>query len=759
MAINQVVLGVPGDGVVLDWQGRNKGRIFLSNSLDNDSLGIDTMDLEHDLSATYGPVIVPKTASALMAADGRLLAGQPVKRYMLADPAAYAEGHPITFCRNGKLFIKGYLRKKMTPTVGTTYSIQCHSGVGILSEAFKHYGGIYEGVEAGVLIDEIIGGLIPYTLDPAFKHELLFGYLPIADRRRNLHQVLFALGASVFKNNNGDVYIGALNPNAEYQIIPPGRVYSAGGSVAPIASVSHVTVVEHKYFVGSDVAQVVLHDGEVESDQVVSPMREVVNGEYKYVTYVGQIVTFDQPIQPLSLYAEDTSGTEVDILVRDANYCILPPSGSLRLVGTPYTHTTRQITRPTATGRSASSLAAINGKAVTVSEATLVSMVNSENVADRVYSYYKNAEIVKCSIVVENERPGDKVQFTDPKGRQVQGIIASMDINVSNTLKAAVEVVTGYTPTGVGNYYKNSEIITQDGTFTVPLNIKTGSNGKAKVRLVLIGGGSGGWSGAPGEDGEKSGGMGTNTDTPGQSGRGGAVGIGGAGGRVYVVTLEVTPGQTLTFTIGKGGKGGVCDGTASVKGSDGTATVCGEYSSAQGAVSQTGYVDILNGGTYGYQGPVGWKRGGDGNNENGTVAGVTAYDEQGNPVTRKPGANGTEKSTSKSSWTANAGGGLGGGAGSKSDGVDGKNGTVAISSDGRGTARGGVGGDGGDGADGKKGAVPGDGGQGGDGGGGGGGGGYANNTDSNRSVCGGGGKGGLGGNGGDGADGAAIVYF
>lgn len=764
LAINQVVLGFPGDGVVLDWRGRSKGRIFLSNSLANDKLGIDTMDLEHDLGALYGPVIVPETASGLMAADGRLLAGQPVKRYLLANPADYAEGQIVTFWRNGKLFHKGYLQTKMTSTVGTMYDIKCHSGVGILSEAFEHYGGVYDGVEAGELISEIIGGRIPYTLDPAFEHELLFGWLPIAKPRSNLQQVLFALGASVFKDKHGDMYIGALDPNAAYLTIPGDRVYSAGGSVSPIASVSHVTVVEHKYFTSADEAPVVLHDGEVEADQVISPVREWVDGKLQYVTYTGQVIQFKQPIQPWSLYAEDSTGAEVEIPVRGANYCILPPTGSCRLVGTPYTHTTRQITRPGVTGRAASSLVSISGKAVTVKEATLVSMVNAENVADRVYAYYKNAEITKCSIVVGDERPGDKVQFLDPKGRFVQGIIASMDINISNTLKADVEVVTGYTPTGTGNYYKNAQVFTTDGTFTVPLDAKTDANGKVKLRIVLISGGSGGWSGAPGEAGEKAAGLGSNVDRPGQSGQGGAAGYGGAGGRVYVFTLEATPGQVLTFHIGKGGKGGVCDGVASIIGTEGGDTTCGEYSSALGAVSSVGYVDILSGRTYGKRGLAGDHDGCAGNDVDNNGSSITVYDDQGNPTTYTTGTNGTGKDKSGTAndgteWAASAGGGLGGGAGSKSNGENGSNGGVGISANKMGTARGGAGGKGGDGADGKPGKVPGEGGQGGDGGGGGGGGGYANHTDSHQSAPGPGGEGGLAGTGGDGADGAAIVYF
>lgn len=742
MGKNQIVLGTMDAGVPLDRLGLRSGRLFLSSSLAADALGIDTMEVEHDFAYTAPTVFRPVGSSTLRTADGKLFGVQPEVRRLMADPSAYNYGHIVSYARDNALFWKGYL-KKMPPVRKSIYDVCCQSAIGILEDAEDHYGGIYNGVAVSVLLDDIIGGLVPYTLDPALANEEVYGWLPKASRRSNLHQLVFAIGASVFKDENGDMYIGVLDPNAGYAEIPAKRIYTSGSSKSEASVVSRVTVLEHRYLALGTEEETVLFDGEVPADTVLSPVREPEYVEpnrplpnpIPWGVKVGAMVVFKEPMHNLRV-----EGSE--ILVAGANYAILAPSGACTLYGRPYTHTTRQVTR---SAPAVSGVAAVGGKTVTVKEATLVSLVNSENVADRVFAYYNGAKTVKVNMVVESERPGDKVAFTDAEGNRVEGIIGSMDITMSNTLKGAVEVVTGYTPTGIGNSYRHSVLITQNTTWTVPAGV-------TRIRLVLIGGGTGGSSGYPGADGTGQR-MGTSSYTGGKGGAGGLGGAGGQGGKILVVTLDVTPGQVLTFNIGKGGIGGVCDGNGSVAGSEGGATTCGIYTSADGAASPIGYVDLLGKLTYatpGYDNPVAGCKGAgsDGPGERITV----------NDVVYGPGDQGNGSSLTGSGWEAHAGGGYGGGAAYGSSGAAGKNGSTR-SNNGHGFATGGKGGDGADGAAGDNAQIPGAGGDGGYGGGGGGGGGYAYHTHANYSDPGDGGKGGLGGDGGDGADGAGLIFF
>lgn len=740
MGKNKIILGELGSGVALPDGGPT--RVFLGMSLASDGLEIDTLTATKDLVQSVPTLFRPKDADGLRLADGKLLAVQPRTKMRVANPDAYQYGDIVTYARDNALFAKFHL--KAFPLVwGSTYDLKCQSAVGILQDALQHQGGVYDGVTADWLIADIIADLVPYTLDPALKNEKLYGYLPWASRRDNLQQVLFALGANVFKDENGDMYIGALDPDSATAKRP--IVYTAQRADADNVPAGRVTVLEHKFVALDSTEEIVLFDGEVPADTVISPVREwgtivenaleqgsnleetpnkpVVREVLQWVTKTGTLVPFDQPMQVNSLRVEGS-----EILVCGTNFAVLAPCGSCKLYGKPYTHITRQISRP---ALSAADAVNVGGKELTVKDATLVTMVNSENVADRVYAYYKNGHVIKADMVIDSERPGDKVAFTDAHGRDIQGIIKSMDINLSNTLKASVEVVTGYTHTGVGNFYRHFVLITSSCTYTVPAGVY-------KIRIVLGGGGDGGASGYPGEDGEPGK---PNTSDNGASGAGGEVGLGGAGGKILIITLDVVPGQVFQVSIGAGGIGGVCDGVTSVPGTKGGDTTFGDYSSAAGSASVIGYVDILSGKVYGPAGEDGLFPGGAGNGPegNGPTCGGALPGATGQTATGTLGA---------------AGGGYGGGAAYGQNGADGTDGISGKTSS--------IGGDGGDGADAapaEDGSVPGAGGQGGSGGGGGGGGGFANHSNELSSTGGKAGKGGLGGNGGDGADGFVGIYF
>lgn len=98
---------------------------------------------------------------------------------------------------------------------------------------------------------------------------------------------------------------------------------------------------------------------------------------------------------------------------------------------------------------------------------------------------------------------------------------------------------------GGGGGYSTQEIIDTTGTFTVPDGVYT-------IYAVATGGGGGG-------------GGGQTHDSITTRGKGGS---GGAPGYTSASTLNVTPGEVLTVTIGAGGAGGATSATS--VGNDGT---------------------------------------------------------------------------------------------------------------------------------------------------------------------------------------------
>jgi len=362
---------------------------------------------------------------------------------------------------------------------------------------------------------------------------------------------------------------------------------------------------------------------------------------------------------------------------------------------------------------------------------------------------------------------------------------------MSGVLRASAEIVAGYVPVESGNFYENSYTVRQSGGWTVPAGV-------TKIRVVLIGGGQGGYSGSagkPGENGQlvslpKPGGL-VPTDfsetgrehSEGYCGDGGEGGAGGHGGRIYIFTMDVTPGQIIQFSIGIGGAGGSPSGSSTVQnaGAEGSATTCNGYSSDSGSYSRYGYTNIFTGEVFGQSGGGGIRGGcGAGPTKSGVeyLSGPTVSI---NGVVYVQGASATEDIYTedlefsgggkyKDRVRARSGGGQGGGAAAGANGNTGRRASVSVSRT-KVTASIGYGG---------RGAtpsivpnaptIPGTGGFGGHGGGGGGAAGYGGilflkSTGSVSSTPAlivegeGGGSGGNGGRGGPGAPGCAIIYY
>ena len=615
-------------------------------------------------------------------------------------------GDPVTYSRDGTLFAKFFLRS-IERTSKRRWKLDAVSAVGLLDNV-KHYGGVYSGTASATVISDIIGGIFPVTVT-GFSDVRVYGWLPIASRRENLQQVLFAIGGNITKDSSGNVVISPLSESYADEL-GKDRVF-LGGKVTYPAGASAVRVTEHSYTQGGETKEI--YNGEVLASALTSPAG---------ASLTGQLIEFRDPAWGL-----ECNGST--ILESGANYAVLAPSPAAVLTGKGYIHNTKVITvyADDADGEEL---------VPEVKDCTLVSLANSANVAQRVLAYYSGFKTVQQDIAAEGSdtvvRPGDRVVVYDPYGERSGAYIKTMALKLGALLRGSVVFDSGYTPSGVGNNYKDVTAITSSGTVTLPnTNL---------IRLVIIGGGTGGNGGFPGEDGKQPS-SGSSTDTflygelekdgdaywvqvttlyapasswisgpraevsryspptaevtgikmthyidqhpeaglnpnqinvrqaaqygygnlltssktyakvvsfnsagtmvqlqgykavakSGQTGEnwmiydsltpggaGGNGGAGGLGGKIYIVDVEITPGASMTVSLGTGGAGGdPADGAegSDPAGSDGTATTVTvggtTYTSADGMIYPDGYVDIIGGGIYGAVGDAGTP-GGDG---------------------------------------------------------------------------------------------------------------------------------------------------
>ena len=544
------------------------------------------------------------------------------------------------------------------------------------------------------------------------------GWIGVGTKRETLHQLLFALNLNMMKSADGNIIINKL-PGEVQKTIDESEIYESGSS-EPVSLTRSIELTEHSYTASGDT--VTVFDN--------SSLTTAPTGDY--------VVLFDNA----PIYGEPTASSSLTIVSYNANGAVVRGKGSI--TAQTYLHSQRVLKEAVSTRP--------DGGVVSVTDATLVTFINSANVMEKLLAYYgADTYKVKNSTVADGLMCGRKYGFTDPFGEDEDGYLVEARTKGSAITKTDCVFVTNYTPADVGNEFDNYEVLTGTGTFTVPTGVE-------KLHVVLIGGGTGGSSGFAGANG------GANSNFYSANvAQGGNYGANGIGGKVYEVDIT-SPSASYSYECGTGGAGGAksTSTNANNAGSAGGNTTFGTYSSASG--SATGYTNLMNGDTFGLTMPKWNENSGKGGNggyktitdHNPTVANVTQIQAEGafNFLTGLSDNGGQSYPGVAVNNTYIWVGGSGGGA------AIGKNGSNGRASNNYGSidARGG------NGADATY--VPpkatdynskyyGYGGMGGCGGGGGGSAGYDGTEQQTFS----GGTGGYGGKGGDGGDGCIIVFY
>lgn len=581
MAINQLVYkGKVFTRIRKGGAKCNKSESISLSSLPVDTLTVTVVDEEH-----WNFPLAKSDDQLLLISEGYPL----VSRNSSENLEDYQYGSVVQYYHDSRLVGKFYLESILQ--VGKwDWKFSCVSDFGVLVSS-DHYGGLYNGAKAKEVIADIIGGIIPYTLESSLQEVLVYGWLPKSSRRNNLRDVLFAIGAQVVRDTSGNAVFQPYIANPSSYEIVPSTFYKTGSSVNHGTPATQAILTEHSYSARDTDETETLFDGEIRGESIITPKGARVNGI---------IVVFDEPHY-------DLIADSAQLLESGVNYAVLGSAAYGSLTGKKYTHTQRTLTR---NGR-------VSGtpNVVQSSKCTLVNIRNSPSIADRLIAFYGYATKVTTDLVLTNQKPGDLVTFTDPYGIRRSGYIESLEITMSKVMKAKASIVCGFIPPIDTPLYLHHKFFFTDATWEVP-------DGVTSVRVVCIGGGPGGPSGVQGGPNKASGqthNRGPHQTTVGDyrfntylismapttGGKGGPGSPGAEGGKVYSTTLEVTPGQKFTIVIGVGGVGGVCEGNGAVEGSPGGETRFGTISSNSGSSIPNGYLEEVTGVTYAGKGEDG----------------------------------------------------------------------------------------------------------------------------------------------------------
>ena len=441
----------------------------------------------------------------------------------------FDKNEKVEFFRSSRR-VGTYQLQSVTRVGPKLYTLSALSAVGLLIVR-PHRGGIYTGQTVAEVVAEICGD-IPVLIETVYRNIKLYGWLPIASARDNLRQVLFAIGAWLHTDENGTLRVQKLWDGTA-SVIDFNSVDSRNIHVKHLDPVSAVAVTEHQYIAGTE--DITLFEGTAQQ---------------------GDVIEFDEPAHTLT--AEGFA-----ILESGANYAVLS-AGTGKLTGKSYIHNRRVVTRTVTEG------VAENVEPIT--DATLVSLVNSSAVVQRMAAYYACREQLTVDVNPAAEHAGHVVSlWNEWDKQQTLACIASRETKISGLLKSRTSALVGFLPPQPesSEYFDERVLLTGSGTWTVPEGVTT-------YTKVLIGGGQGGASGLKGGDppaqvetSESS----SVTDSSDryvgmlwtEGGAGGEAGLGGMGGKILIETVQnAVPGTKVPYSCGVGGAGGIYSADGSV---------------------------------------------------------------------------------------------------------------------------------------------------------------------------------------------------
>lgn len=402
-----------------------------------------------------------------------------------------------------------YYFKSITRVGRFDFELTAQSPIARLTDDFP--GDLYTNTPLPDVIGDIIGNVVPYTVNPLLESVRVYGRVPYQDRRTSLHQLSLAHGFIIRRNDNHDLYFTV--PDTSAYNIPDNAIFT-GGSVTYRFGETYARADITAYdYLESDVETQILFDNltGIPADNL--------------------IIKFDTPV--FAMEAEDT------LIIHRAGVNYAKVSGSGRLIGKPYT----QI----------ASIVSVDGApdadpqhVLAVSDVPLITSLNAVAVGERLLSYYNAPAVVNADLLRTGQRPGDCVSFTDPFGDPQTGYIAELAGSVTSFDRASAAIVCGYSPSW-GSAFDTVEVLTGSGEWTVPASLD-GST----IRVVVIGGGQGGSSGQYG-----TGLAWVEASSSYELAVGSGRGLPGSGGNVLDIKFTAVGGQTLQYSAGTGGAGGL----------------------------------------------------------------------------------------------------------------------------------------------------------------------------------------------------------
>ena len=406
------------------------------------------------------------------------------------------------------------------------------------------------------------------TYSPSVANYRIYGWISICTKREAIHQILLSSGFTLKKDSSGN-WLFSNTQNTISESIPTQRIFD-NGTVEYSNTVGEIILKEHKFIDGESIGQTV---ESIYSTEDTSPTMYIAEFSKK-------------PSRPHSK----------DLFAYSENAALIP-GNVVDIEGYPYRHDEKVYSVKSENS---------GGSTISLENVTTITPENSGMMLDRLEKYYLKTHRCKFDIVKQGEKCGIKYSFINPFGEVDNGFLVSSNEALSSFSRSKCEFLCGYEPESSDDEYSNYVILTGNGTWSVPQSVF--ESGTPKIRVVVIGGGNGGYNGLAGQTGTSA-----PRDTFTTAASGGEAGEPGTGGKIYDVVIN-NPSASYSYSAGVGGSGAGVNTSSTTHNSggiggdsvltDGTNT----YSSASGEPKESGHINFLTGDRYASQFRVpGWK--------------------------------------------------------------------------------------------------------------------------------------------------------
>ena len=311
---------------------------------------------------------------------------------------------PLSIYFNGVLRATSFV-KSSKRTSKKSWNVKGEDYIGVM-DSIPYFGGMYFGADAyDLFVDIFTVAKVPYKISESLKGVLVYGYIPFTTCRDALMQVAFATQTVVNTANSDVVNVYYLDRESK-QTIPLSRIME-GQSFDDSDTVTGVEVTLHTY-------------------KSITETLEAYNADE---SGVGEniFVKFSEPLHDLTI-------SYGDIVSYGTNYAVINARSGCVLKGKKYEHTTqtRRKNNPVV-------LASEIENVVSVTNATLVSSYNINDVLEKCYDWLVRTETIKSKIV---------------EGKHTENGVTVYDevVNVGDT----IEVETSYLGIKKGTVTKQS---------------------------------------------------------------------------------------------------------------------------------------------------------------------------------------------------------------------------------------------------------------------------------------------------------------